>query len=260
MLSLALPVVPSLALKAKVFSGLGLGGGTAAAGGTAAMTAAGGFGMAAPSGLAKIGIVAVLAAGGAGTATVASQGNLPLLQDSTPAQQAPATAHTSRAAGTSAAHTGTTASHATSGKQVDKHTADGSRRSASGSAHGFTPTTGQSNGERARAFAKTRGKGQDTSAAHRHATAQTPAKPVHVKHVATPRKNDTHTLPTRTEPAKTQAAPAPTSEQPTTTTTTTPARTQPQPSPNSQQPPPAGNNGDAGKTLGTTRQDAATSG
>jgi hypothetical protein len=209
--------------------------------------------MAAPSGLAKVGIVAALAAGGAGSATVAGNGNIPFFHDSTPVQQAPARSHPNRAAGTSAAHTGTTASRTQTGKGATTHKADGSRRSASGTAHGFTPLIRQSNGARARAFAQTRGKGQDTSAAHRHATAQTRAKPVHVKHVATPKKNAVRTAPTHT-----QATPAPKIEQPATTTTPATTRTQPQPSPNSQQPPPPA--GDTGKTLGTGRQDAATTG
>src|SRR4051812_11476027 len=89
MLAVALPVVPSVALKANIFSGLGLGGSTAAAtagaGGAAATATGGGFGLAAPSGVAaKLGLVAVLAVGGAGGATVAKSGHLPLVHDSTP--------------------------------------------------------------------------------------------------------------------------------------------------------------------------------
>jgi RNA polymerase sigma factor (sigma-70 family) len=266
MLGLALPVVPSAALKAKIFGGLGLGGGTAAAGGGAALTAAsGGFSLAAPSGLAKLGIVAVLAAGGAGSATVASHGNLPLFHGSTPAQQAPATASQHSNAATSPAHTGTTASStAPNGKALGTHKTDGSRRSASGTAHGFTPITRQSNGDRARAFAKTRGKGTETSAAHRHATTHTrakPAKPVHVKHVATPKKNVARTTPTRTTPTRTESTPTATTEQP---ATTTPApgktdRTQPSPS-TGQQPAPPPTGGSTGRTLGSGQQNAAATG
>jgi RNA polymerase sigma factor (sigma-70 family) len=253
MLSVALPVVPSLALKAKVFGGLSLGGGSAAAGGAVVATSATGFSFAGASGLAKLGVVAALAAGGAGTATIASHGGIPLLHDSA---QAPAPAsHPRGNAGTSAAHTGTATSIA--GTTTVKHKTDGSRRSASGTAHGFTPVTGQSNGARARAFAQTRGKGTQISATHRHVTAHKrarPAKPVHVKHVAAPKK-----APARAEPVRTESTPAPTTDQQATTTTPT---TTSQPSPHGQ-PPPAGSgtgttNGSAGQTLGSDKRSSAT--
>src|SRR3954452_7230231 len=249
MLAVALPVVPSLALRAKVLGSVGLGGSTAAAaGGGAAATAAGGFGAAAPAALAKLGLVAVLAAGGAGTAAVAGHGGIPLLHQSAPASQS-SRAHDGAATGKRAADPAATAAGATAaGTYV--HKAATSRRSANGSAHGFTPVLRQSNGEQARAFAKTRGKGQQTSTAHRHVTAQTRAHPVprvHVKHVAAPNK-----AVARPAPVHTQALPAPKAEQPATTTTpattTAPASTPTQPAPRGKQHSPSL----GGKTLDST--------
>jgi RNA polymerase sigma factor (sigma-70 family) len=224
MLAVALPVVPSAALKAKVFSGIGMGvgGSTAAAGGVgtaATATATSSLGSVASGGLAaKLGIVAALAVGGAGTATVASNHGIPLIHDSsTPAHQS-STTHPGRTAGTSAAHTGTTAAgSATTAGGTLTHKAEGSRRSASGTEHGFTPTLRQSNGDAARAFAQTRGRGKEISAAHRHVTAHKrahPVKRVHVKRVAKPKKV------TPVVPVHTQTTPTPKSQEPTTTTTT----------------------------------------
>jgi RNA polymerase sigma factor (sigma-70 family) len=251
MLALALPVVPSAALRAKVFGGLGFGGSTAAAGGVATSAAGGGIGLAAPSGLAaKVAAVAVLAAGGAGGATVANHGAIPLVQHPAPAVKAVPAAHGAGMAGTSAAHTGTTAvKTTTAASNAHKaHPTTGSRRSARGSERGFTPVTGQSNGASARAFAQTRGKGKETSAARRHTTAHTRARPVKPKHVATPRNNATKTQPLRTQQPKSNAqAPTRTTTTPeTTTTTTTPTPTVTEPA---STPPATTNKGKAGKGL-----------
>ena len=249
MLALALPVLPSAALKAKVFGGLGgglgIGGGSLAAGGGGAVaTSSTGFSFAGSGALAKLGVVAAIAAGGAGTATVATHGGIPFVHDSTPAQSQ--SSH-GNAAGTKATNNATpmaATTAATTEAIARKHKTDGSRRSASGTEHGFTPVTGESNGERARAFAQTRGKGKEISASHRHVTAHKrahPVKKVKVKHVAAP------TSPTRTAPTHTQTAPK--SETTPTTTTTTPTTTTPtDTTPPSHQPPPKGTGG--GKTLG----------
>jgi RNA polymerase sigma factor (sigma-70 family) len=268
LLGLALPVLPSAALKAKVLGGIGLGGSTAAAGGGAAVTATSGLSLAAPSGIAKLGVVVALAAGGAGTATVASHGDIPLLHHTTPAvQQTPAGTHSKPVGASGAAHTGSTASAtAPNGLAKGQHKTQGSRRSASGTEHGFTPITGESNGERARAFAQTRGKGQEMSAANRHSTAKTRskrAKRVHVKHVAAPPKKGQ----AKVAPVHTQPVPAPKTDETTTTTptstvttptTTTPTRTTPQPQ---QTPPPSGESGSttgaAGKSLGSGKQNVS---
>jgi RNA polymerase sigma factor (sigma-70 family) len=262
MLALALPVVPSAALKANVLGSLGLGGGSAAAATTAAATATGG-GLAstatagAGSMAAKLGIAAVLAVGGTAGATVANNGAIPLVQHPAPAQSVTPPAGNKHSASASAAHTGTTTVSNKGG--VKKHDTTGSRRSASGTEHGFTPITGQSNGARARAFAQTRGKGKETSAAHRHVTAHkraTPVRPVRPRHLAQPRNV------TRSQPVRTQPAPAPQSTETTTqtvpaptTTTTTPTSTQPAPSPQGGG---GKGGGKAGGSAGATLQTGAT--
>ena len=266
MLALALPVLPSAALKAKVFGGLsgGLGlGGSAVAGGTAVATGSSGFSFAGGGALAKLGVVAALAAGGAGTATVATHGNLPLIHhDATPVQATPAAqshkAPSAQGAAAPGTRTARTAAETTAAI-ARKHKTDGSRRSASGTEHGFTPVTGQSNGEAARAFAQTRGKGKETSAAHRHVTAHTrahPVKKVKVRHVAAP---PTHTAPTRTQPV-------PKTQQPLTTTTTEPApptQTTAQPAPQNQQQGSSGTGaagGKGGKSVGSGALGSTTAG
>jgi RNA polymerase sigma factor (sigma-70 family) len=271
MLAIALPVVPSAALKASVLGALGVGGGSAAAaatsgaagagvsaaagGGGAGATgagAAGGLGVAAQSGLAKLGIVAVLAAGGAGGATIAGNGHLPVLHGakpkattvqshsqvtSTPARTVPAANTT----GSSAAATTTTAG-------ARKHKTAGSRRSARGTERGFTPITGQSNGARARDFASTRGKGKEISATNRSTKGRKRTHPVKVKRVKAP-KAKTHAAPPAAAPqtpTHTEPAPAP---KKTETTTTAPTTTAPQTTP-----PPTGSadfpDGTTGKTGG----------
>jgi RNA polymerase sigma factor (sigma-70 family) len=255
MLALALPVVPSAALRANVLGSLGFGGSSAAAGGlagsgVATSAAGGGVGLAAPSGLAaKVAVVAVLAAGGAGGATVANNGAIPFVQHPAPAQKVVAPAHPAKA-GTSVAHTGTTASEVRARVNGRKaHPTTGSHRSARGSERGFTPVTRQSNGARARAFAQSRGKGSETSAARHHTTAHTRARPVRTvkpKHVAAPRNDVTKTQPLRTqEPKSNTQAPTRTTPAPETTTTTTPTPTVTEPATT----PPATNQGKAGNGL-----------
>lgn len=262
MLALALPVVPSAALKANVLGGigggLGLGGGSAAAGATAVATGTSGF---AGSGLlVKVGVIAAVAAGGAGTATVATHGNLPLLHHDSPSVQRLQTVHHNAAATTKAAKRSTKpGAVATTGAVARKHKTEGSRRSAKGTENGFTPITGQPNGERARAFAQTRGNGKEMSAAHRTVNGQKRAHPVRkvrAKHV--PRKG--------TPPANTQATPAPDATAPVTTTTepATPTTTAPQRTPQSKQPqdppPPSGaTDGGSGKS-GTGKRTLTTAG
>jgi RNA polymerase sigma factor (sigma-70 family) len=256
MLALALPVVPSAALRAKVLGGLGLGSGTAAAGGAAATATGGGLaatatggglGLTGSSGVAaKLGLVAVLAAGGAGGATVATGGAIPLIHPAPAAHEASQhsagkVAHTvvhtvTKAAGKSAVAPGHTKTH--------RNKSTGSHRSARGSERGFTPITGQSNGAQARAFAQTRGKGAERSATRRHVKAKRshPVKPVRAKQVP---------------PVRTQVTPSPKSNTRTPTqTTTAPETTTPQTTEPAPAPPPSGNgksllNGAAGKTKAT---------
>jgi RNA polymerase sigma factor (sigma-70 family) len=260
MLAVALPVVPSAALKANVLGGLGLGTTSAAgAGATAAATAgagAGAVGAAAQAGVvAKFGLAAALAVGGiGGAAAVAQKSTLPLFHQSARPQVHSATAaHSSRAG--SAPGGGTVGARNEPGVRttVGQHSVahaksgtNGSRRSASGTAHGFTPTTGGSNGARAREFAQTRGQGKHGGLTKDQATrhdAQHHVEKLHVKHVASPRAKaapKAHSHPahpatpapkTKTKTAaqaQTTSTPAPTAEQesaatttPQTTTTTT---------------------------------------
>ena len=260
MLAIALPVVPSAALKANVLSGLGFGGGSAAAavGGGAGMSAASGLGVAAQGGLAKLGIAAVLAVGGAGGAAVATNGDLPLLRAITGHESS------TGAGGNTGTQAGTTAGTAASmpAAAAKKHTVAGSRRSAKGTEHGFTPVTGESNGARARAFAKTRGKGSETSAAakRRHVTAHKRAKPVrptHVKHVAAPPKSGARTTPAKpvtTAPKSTTPAPEPA---PTATATEPAPAPQPEQTTSTPAPGSGGDHGATGKSLGSGNRTAA---
>lgn len=272
MLAVALPVVPTAALRANVLGSVGVGGSSAAAGagavgataGTGATAGAGGVaGLVAQGGLAKVGVAVALAAAGAGGAATVHNGGLPLLHKAT---AAPATE--GKTATTSPAHTGAAFSGAS------PSTNPATNRSASGTAHGFTPTTGQSNGAAARDFASTRGKGKHTGTTNKHHhTKTTPAqaqangksKPEHVKHVATPRKPatspkqqqtktaPTKTAPTKTAPTKTQPAPTATAPAPTAPTSeTTPTTTVPAPDP--------GITTGTGKSLGTGKQKNAAAG
>jgi RNA polymerase sigma factor (sigma-70 family) len=275
MLAIALPVVPSAALKAHVLGALGISSGTAAAAagtgaGAAATAGAGSLGAAAQAGLvAKFGVAAVLAVGGiGGAAVVAQNGTLPLLHHSTPAQEVKDEgAHVSgstKAHGAAAAAGAAAASAQQTGAH-GKHTVAGSRRSASGSQHGFTPVTGESNGARAREFAQTRGQGKHTGLTKQHATGHKrphPAKKVHVKHIA---KTKAHTRAVRpvkpTRPPETAPAPR---------TTTAPApETTPTPAPSVEQPADAvspdtsvtsGTSGKSGKSGATGKSSAGATG
>jgi len=234
MLAVALPVIPSAALKAHALGSLGLGGGSAAL----ASAGAGGAGLAAQGGLAaKIGIAAVLAVGG-GTAAVVHNGGVPLVHHSNPpaAHQAsstnghPASLRAHTAGGRSTESAGTTSGKAgTTTARHHHHASKTSHRSDSGTQHGFTPTTGGSNGAAARQFAQTRGQGKHTGITKTHTTGQAnqqaahghvrrPA-PAHAKPAPKPHPAPVPT--TKTVPApqsgSTEATPAPTG------TITTPA-------------------------------------
>jgi RNA polymerase sigma factor (sigma-70 family) len=227
MLAVALPVVPSAALKGHILGALGLGGSSAAAGAGVAATAgagAGAAGIAAQAGVvAKIGIAAALAVGGiGGAAEVVHKGTLPLLNHSSaPQVRSQSAGHSSSATsapGHGTAGAGNAAIKAAAGQHAvahARHRASGSRRSASGTQHGFTPTTGTSNGAQARQFALTRGQGGHTGLTKdstRH-KAQHQAKKLHTKHVAAPRVNTAPTA--HTQPLH-AATPAPTAKTETT--------------------------------------------
>jgi RNA polymerase sigma factor (sigma-70 family) len=277
MLALALPVVPSAVLRAKVLGSAGIGGSAAAtaagtgAGVTAGASAGGASGLAglaAQGGLAKLGVAVALAAAGAGGAAVAHNGGLPSLH--TGSQPAAATQ-----ARSSTAHTGASFIGMGSDPAGNAGTTAASHRSASGTAHGFTPVTGESNGARAREFAATRGKGKHKGTTNKHhnlaAQGHVKGKPDHVKHVATPQANPKRTQPapkTRTQPTHTGPAnSAPTHTQPTPTpkvkTTPTPTATTPAPTPTTEINPPtttpdaSSGGGNSGKSLGTTKKNAS---
>jgi RNA polymerase sigma factor (sigma-70 family) len=238
MLAVALPVIPSLALKHNVLAAVGVGGGTA--GGAAVGT---GLGIAAKSGLAKVGIAAAIAVGGAGTAMVATQG-----VDSLPVVGTESGSHDGAsggggqgggggAAGVAAPGTGTSAT----GTDTTASDLKSRNRSESGKEHGFTPTSGESNGEAAREFAATRGKGTHKGLSKAHKTKTRVKKARRHRHVKKVRVKKVAPQPvtpqrTRTQPTKTQSQPAPrdttttttpTTSTPTTTTTTTTSPTPP---------------------------------
>lgn len=266
MLAIALPVVPTAALRAHVLGSLGLGGGAAAGAGIGAGTGAGGLGLAAQGGtLAKVGIATVLAIGGAGGAAVVHNGGLPLVHGSSAshsqggAAHSAAVSHTVSGAVTAAAGTGTTRAVAEARHESKNHST-GSHRSASGTRHGFTPITGQSNGAQARQFAATRGRGVHGGTVHKHVTRHSHVKRVHVKHVvSTPvapvKVAPTHTQTTHSQPTHTQT-PRTKAPADTTPTTTAPAGTTPTTSlpTTTVAPAPAGG---TGKTLGGTKKTSA---
>jgi RNA polymerase sigma factor (sigma-70 family) len=260
MLALALPVVPSAALKAHVLGGVGTSSAAAGVGAGATATAGAGgstLGFAAQAGIiVKFGVAAVLAVGGiAGGAAVAQKGPLPLIQHSAPSHtshgagsHSSSASHSSGASHSSSAPAGAPGAAAAAASAAQhsvghaKHAVKGSHRSASGTAHGFTPIPGESNGARAREFAQTRGKGHHTGLTKDHPAGQKrehPAKKVHAKHVATHRVEaapKAHTKPAHpvkpTPPAtaapKPRPKPAPTTTGPARTSEPEPAATTPE--------------------------------
>lgn len=178
LLAVALPVVPSAALRSHVLGGLGIGGGSAAAAGTAgagltataASTAGSGFGVAvAQGGLAKLGVVAALAVGGGGAVAVAENGGAPLLHHATPAASTSSgksdlrrddSAGGTLTHGRAAADSGNSANAPATTKAAPKKTT--SHRSAKGAERGFTPTTGAKNRDAANDFAQARGRKNGT--------------------------------------------------------------------------------------------------
>jgi RNA polymerase sigma factor (sigma-70 family) len=172
MLALALPVVPSAALRGHVLGALGMGGGTAAVS-TAGVT---GLGLAAKSSLAKLGIAALVAGGAAGSAAVVHNGGFAGL---TWSSSQPTLVHggsaRAHAAGAKAG-AATTAAHSTTGRDAaggPNSNTGGHTRSESGSTHGFTPVQGGSNGDAARQRAATQGQGNHTGITKTHTPTRT---------------------------------------------------------------------------------------
>jgi len=147
MLAVALPVFPSLGLKDSVLASIGIGGGAGGAGaavGGGALAAKGGIGLAAHGLAAKAAVVAVVAGGAAGGGAV-------LMETRDGGTATPATAV---APGVAAGGDGSGGPGAAAGGD------DGQGDERSSKRKGFTPVKGESNGERARDFAATRGRGE----------------------------------------------------------------------------------------------------
>src|SRR4051812_47015783 len=140
MLAVALPVIPSAALRSHVLGSVGIGGGSAAVGaGGAGAGSSIGFGFA-QAGVAKIGVAAAVLVGGAGSAAIAENGGVPLFQHTAPAAHT-SSSHAPSGSAQTKATAGTTGSSVSTAKG-----ASGSHRSAAGTKHGFTPTKRRSNG------------------------------------------------------------------------------------------------------------------
>ena len=149
MMAVALPVLPSLGLKDSVLASIGLGGGAGGAGAAAggAIAAKGGFGLAAHGLAAKAAVVAVVAGGAAGGGAV-------VMEARDGGAATPATAAAPSALGATGGDAGG------SGPAAASEIESGEGDEASSKRKGFTPVKGESNGERAREFAATRGRGK----------------------------------------------------------------------------------------------------
>ena len=245
MLALALPVVPTALMRGDVLAAVGVGGGAAATGAAATGT---GVAVAAKSGLAKIGVIALIAGGTAGTAVVAHNTTLPVIggDSSTPSKQEgqgessqpaplPGTAAPAGINPNGKDPAAKGKSDATKQDAKDKKKSSHTR-SESGTAHGFTPTQGESNGARAREFAKTRGQGKHTGLSKTRSTpVRKRARPVHVKKTPpaptrtspTTSAPKTNSAPTSRSAPEPQQQPAPAQTQTQAPTTTSPTATVP---------------------------------
>lgn len=158
-LGLALPVVPSIGLKEGAMGAVGLGGGAsglATAGGASGGVAA----LVGNAGIAKVLVATALVGGTAAGGIVVSGGG----SSSNPTDQA---APVSAPAGSPSPAATTEGARPGRPGQTDDARARGEggrgragRRSERGGERGFTPVPGESNGERAREFAKSRGEGE----------------------------------------------------------------------------------------------------
>jgi RNA polymerase sigma factor (sigma-70 family) len=226
MLALALPVVPTAALRGHVMSAVGAGGGAAAAG-TAGIGSA--VSVLAKGGLAKFGVAALLAGGVAGTAAVAHNGGLaglPVIGGLSSGQSdgvgATKSSNSSLDNSSISEKSGKTGTNSNAGS-----------RSGSGTEHGFTPVQGGSNGAAARERAATMGNGKHKGITKTHHTPTRTrgrhTKPTHVRKTRdthTPGTPNTNALPKATPTPRTPATPK---TQPAPKTTPTAPKTQPAP-------------------------------
>jgi RNA polymerase sigma factor (sigma-70 family) len=149
-MALVLPVIPSVGLKEGAMAAIGVGGG---AGGLATGGAAGGGALLGNAGIAKLLVGgAILGSATAGGLAVSRGG------DDEPTRPA------DRAAPVSVPGSGAPAAPAPAGSVERKpgrvDDSKGGERTRRTGKRGFTPVPGESNGERARDFAKTRGQGE----------------------------------------------------------------------------------------------------
>jgi RNA polymerase sigma factor (sigma-70 family) len=159
-MAIALPVIPSIGLKESAMAAVGLGG-SAAGGVVAAGGTAGGVGsVLGGAGIAKV-LVATAIVGGAAAGGLAVTGGDDERSTGPADRSAPLSAPGSGPAGAQSEQSAPGGQGTIGGlhrRQDGENPAK--RRSESGTEHGFTPVPGESNGERARDFAKTRGQGQ----------------------------------------------------------------------------------------------------
>jgi RNA polymerase sigma factor (sigma-70 family) len=142
-LAAALPVIPTLGFKNTALAavGSGGGGGAAIAGGA---TGGGGIFALAGGGAAKVAVIVAVAAGAATGGSVATGSGVPFLGSG---DESSAGSHQAEGS-------------ATPGTAGPSKSADKTERSAHSNKKGFDRVRGESNGARAREFAKTRGKGK----------------------------------------------------------------------------------------------------
>ena len=153
LLALALPVAPSLELKRNLLEAAGIG----------SSGAAGGAALIAKSGAAKLAIGAAVGSAALGGAAVSERHVL--FAPSDPARPVPTVPTPSHSQPRPAHHTGAPHRSAPTSTGSSRHVVPAHPRhpttppAARHNAHGFTPAQGQSNGEAARRFAATRGRG-----------------------------------------------------------------------------------------------------
>jgi RNA polymerase sigma factor (sigma-70 family) len=155
-MAILLPVVPSFGLKEGAMAAVGLSGG---AGGLAAGGGAGGAALLGNAGIAKL-LVGATVLGTATAGGLAVSGGGDDESSRRPAvEAAPVPALTSGAPAAPASNGSEKRASGTT-DSANRARQGGKGRSERGSERGFTPVPGESNGERARDFAKTRGQGQ----------------------------------------------------------------------------------------------------
>jgi RNA polymerase sigma factor (sigma-70 family) len=157
-MAVALPVIPSIGLKESAMAAVGLGGGAgglAAAGGTA-----GGAALVGNAGIAKLLVAAAIVGGAAGGGIVVSGGGSSHPADEPAPVSAPGSGGPSSATPAEDARPGPPGTTDDAKARGERRRRAAKRRSDRGAERGFTPVPGESNGERARDFAKSRGQGQ----------------------------------------------------------------------------------------------------